>query len=148
MNLSLTARITAMHFICPKCDRPLTKENSWHYCKKISIDDLFQNKPVALVNIFDKLFAEVGSWKGVSASATKNCIVFITTKTFLVVKVMKNELDIKFELPEENDEFPIYKKQVYGKKIEHYIRLRDEEDLDGDVFRFIKQSYQLMKSEK
>lgn len=135
-----------MHFICPKCDRPLTKENSWHYCKKISIDELFKNKPATLVSVFDKLFAEVVSWEGVSASATKNCIVFITTKTFLVVKMMKNELDVKFVLPHESDAFPIYKKQTYGKKTEHYIRLRDEEDLDSDVFRFIKQSYQLVKT--
>ena len=135
-----------MPFVCPKCDRPLTKENSWHYCKKISIDDLLKNKPAELVTVFDKLMAEVGSWEGVSASATKACIVFITFKTFLVVKVMKNELDLKFVLPEENDEFPIYKKQVYGKKVEHYIRLRDEEDLDSDVFRLIRQSYELAKA--
>ena len=134
-----------MPFVCPKCDRPLTKVNSWHYCKKISIDDLLKNKPAQLVTVFDKLFAEVGSWEGVSASATKACIVFITSKTFLVVKVMKNELDLKFVLPEESDEFPIYKKQAYGKKVEHYIRLRDAEDLDSDVFRLIKQSHKLAK---
>ena len=135
-----------MPFVCPKCDRPLTKENSWHYCKKISIDDLLKNKPVELVTVVDKLFAEVKSWEGVSASATKACIVFITSKTFLVVKLMKNELDLKFVLPAESDEFPIYKKMAYGKKIEHYIRLRDEDDLDIDVFRLIRQSYELQKS--
>src|ERR671913_1941465 len=128
-----------MPFVCPKCDRPLTKENSWHYCKKISIDDLLKNKPSELVAVFDKLMAEVGSWEGVSASATKACIGFITSKTFLVVKVMKNELDLKFVLPKESDEFPIYKKQVYEKKVEHFIRLRDEGDLDSDVFRLIRQ---------
>ena len=135
-----------MHFVCPKCDRPLTKENSWHYCKKVSIDDLLQNKPASLVLAFDKLFAEVGNWPDVSASATKSCIVFITSKTFLVVKVMKSELDLKFVLPEENDEFPIYKRQAYGRKLEHYIRIQDESDVDRDVFRFIKQSYELLKN--
>ena len=113
-----------MHFICPKCDRPLTKANSWHYCQKIAIDDLFKGKSHELAVVFDKLLAEVTSWQGVSASATKSCVVFITTKTFLVVKVMKHELDLKFTLPEETDEFPIYKRQAYGKKLEHYIRLR------------------------
>jgi hypothetical protein len=132
-----------MHFICPKCDRPLTKANSWHYCKKISIDDLLQGKPPELIAVFDKLMAEVGRWPGVSASATKSCIVFIANKTFMVVKVMKRELDLKFVLPEESDEFPIYKRQSYGKKLEHYIRLREEEDLDGDVFRLLRKSYEM-----
>jgi hypothetical protein len=134
-----------MHFICPKCDRPLTKANSWHYCEKISVNDLLKGKPTELVTAFDKLLSEVTSWPSVSASATKNCIVFIAAKTFLVVRVMKQELDLKFVLPDETDEFPIYKRQAYGKKLEHYIRLRDEEDLDGDVFRLIQKAYEMMK---
>lgn len=131
-----------MHFVCPKCERPLTKANSWHYCKKVSFNDLLAGKPPELVNVFDKLLVEITGWPGVSASATKSCVVFIATKTFLVVKVMKQELDLKFVLPQESDEFPIYKKQAYGKKLEHFIRLRDVEDLDGDVFRLLKMSYQ------
>ena len=82
-------------------------------------------------------------WEGVSASATKSCIVFIAAKTFLVIKVMKNELDLKFVLPHQSEDFPIYKTAAYGKKIEHYIRLADEDDLDKDVLRFIRQSYYL-----
>lgn len=134
-----------MHFVCPKCDRPLTKPNSWHYCKKTSIDDLFVKKPEELKLLFQKLFSEVKKWEGVSASASKTCIVFIAAKTFLVVKVMKTVLDLKFVLPEECDDFPIYKRAAYGKKLEHYIRLSDADDLDGDVFRLIQKSYELMK---
>lgn len=134
-----------MHFICPKCSRPLTKENSWHYCRQIPIDSLFTGKPKEVVAVFDKLLAEVSSWEGVSASATKTCVVFIAAKTFLVVKVMKSELDLKFVLPADSDDFPIYKRAAYGKKSEHYIRLRDVDDLDGDVFRLLHQSYQMMK---
>lgn len=134
-----------MHFICPVCERPLTREKSWHYCQKIDIGSLFDGKPKELTLLFDKLLTEVGSWDGVSASATKNCIVFIAAKTFLVVRVMKKELDLKFVLPEECDDFPIYKKAAYGNKLEHYIRLGDAADLDTDVFRLIQQSYELMK---
>ncbi len=135
-----------MLFTCPKCDRPLTKKNSWHYCKKTSIDSLFEGKSPELKLLFDKLLAEVGSWESVNASASKTCIVFITSKTFLVVKVMKRELDLKFVLPEEMDAFPVYKIAKYGNKTEHYIRLGSEEDLDRDVFNMIHQSYDLMKA--
>lgn len=58
---------------------------------------------------------------------------------------MKQELDLKFILPEETDEFPTYKKQAHGKKLEHYIRLRDEEDLDGDVVRLLRKAYDVMQ---
>ncbi|HEY0040694.1 MAG TPA: DUF5655 domain-containing protein [Flavisolibacter sp.] len=133
-----------MHFICPKCERPLSKLNSWHYCKKISIDDLFMSKPASLRALYNKLAKEMHAWEGVSFSATKSCIVFLSAKTFLVVKVMKNELDLKFPLPAECDEFPIYKRAAYGKKVEHHIRLRDEDDLDGDVFKLLHRAYQMV----
>lgn len=135
-----------MLFTCPKCDRPLTKKNSWHYCKKTDISSLFENKPPALKLLFDKLFAEVGTWEDVYASASKTCIVFIAAKTFLVVKVMKRELDLKFVLPKEMDAFPVYKIARYGNKTEHYTRLSSEEDLDADVLSMIHQSYELMKA--
>lgn len=134
-----------MLFTCENCDRPLTKKNSWHYCKKTDISSLFDGKSPELKLLFDKLMTEVSSWEGVQASASKTCIVFITTKTFLVVKVMKRELDLKFVLPEEMDAFPVYKIAKYGNKTEHYIRLGSEEDLDADVFSMIHQSYELMK---
>lgn len=134
-----------MQFTCPKCLRPLTKQNSWHYCQRISIADLFTGKPPELSETFAALLKEVGGWDGVSASATKTCVVFIAAKTFLVVKVMKRELDLKFVLPDERDDFPIYKRAAYGNKLEHYIRLASVDDLDGDVFRFIRESYELMK---
>lgn len=134
-----------MHFICPKCARPLTKQNSWHYCQKTNIKTLFENKPKELLAVFKKLQAQVGRWPGVSFSAAKTCVVFIAAKTFLVVKVMKQELDLKFVLPHETDAFPIYKQAKYGNKLEHYIRLREPADLDSDVLALLRQSYELMK---
>jgi predicted DNA-binding protein (MmcQ/YjbR family) len=134
-----------MPYTCPQCERPLTKKNSWHYCKRTTIDSLFEGKPPELKALFDKLLAVVGSWEGVAASASKTCIVFITTKTFLVVKVMKRELDLKFALPQDYNEFPVYKIANYGNKTEHYIRLSSEEELDAEVFGMIRQSYELMQ---
>ena len=134
-----------MHFTCPVCERPLTKKNSWHYCKKTDIATLFEGKPPELKRLFDKLLAEVKNWDGVQASASKTCIVFIAAKTFLVVKVMKRELDLKFVLPAEMDAFPIYKTARYGNKMEHYIRIAEVEDLDMDVLNMIHQSYEMMK---
>lgn len=89
------------------------------------------------------LLKEICSWPGVRASAAKTCVVFIHTKTFLIIKVMKSELDLKFVLDEETDEFPIYKRVSYGKKLEHYIRISDVGDIDASVWRFLKESYKL-----
>lgn len=85
-----------MHFNCPKYDRPLTKQKSWQYCKRIAFKSLLTGKPKELVAVFNKLLIKLGRWEGVSASSTKSCIVFIAAKTFLVLRLMKSEFDLKF----------------------------------------------------
>lgn len=108
------------------------------------MDSLFEGKNAELKKLFLKLQKKLKSWPGVQASATKTCVVFIASKTFLVVKVMKQELDLKFVLPHQTDAFPIYKQAKYGNKLEHYIRLRDAADLDNDVWWLLRQSYEMM----
>jgi hypothetical protein len=132
-----------MHFICPECDRPLPQGKRWHYCKKVEPGSLFTGKPLALITLFNKLAVEVGAWEGVSFSATKNCLVFIHAKTFLVIRVLKKEIDLWFTLPEETDDFPIYKKATYGKKTEYYIRLGEPDELDKDVFIMLRKAYDM-----
>ena len=132
-----------MSFTCPKCLRPLTRAHSWHYCKRLTYDDLFTGKSPALRQLFDDLLRRLLQWPGVRASASKTCIVFLHHKTFLVVKVMKTQLDLKFVLAAPSDEFPIYKHQAYGKKLEHYIRLSDASDVDETVWRLLRESYEL-----
>jgi hypothetical protein len=87
--------------------------------------------------------AAVIDWEAVSVSATKNCIVFVRKQTFLVVRPMKKELDIKFYLPTYSDEFPVYKSTAYSAKYETHIRLSAPEDIDSTVLKLIKISYDL-----
>lgn len=86
--------------VCPKCQRLLPRPKAWHYCAQIDIDSLFEGKSEALVYLFDKILADVFDWQGVAVSATKNCIVFVRHKTFLVIRPMKTQLDVKFYLSE------------------------------------------------
>ena len=85
-----------MSWTCPKCERRLKNANQWHSCVKQDIDSLFENKGGELIYVFDKLLLAVAEWPGVDISATKNCIVFVTSQTFLVVRPMKKLLNIKF----------------------------------------------------
>ena len=94
---------------CPKCERELKNPNQWHNCVKVSMDSLFEGKPEELVLVFDKLLSEIIDWENVAVSATKNCIVFVHNQTFLIIRPMKKQLDLKFYSEEEQEEFPIIK---------------------------------------
>lgn len=135
-----------MSWKCPKCERRLKNANQWHCCINQDIDNLFENKDANLVYIFDKILSYVYDFGDVEISATKNCIVFFKTQTFLVIRPMKTVLNIKFYLAEPFSGYPIYKTAVYGKQHEHHVRISSTEEVNDVLFKFIRQSHNLFNS--
>lgn len=131
-------------YTCPKCERELRNPKQWHNCIKVNIGDLFTGKAEELEFIFDKILAEIIEWDNVAVSATKNCIVFVHHQTFLIVRPMKKQLDLKFYTDLEQNVFPILKSTAYSGKFENHIRVASLEELTPLVYTLIKQSYKLL----
>lgn len=129
---------------CPTCERELKNPNQWHNCVKVSIDSLFEGKSDELVLVFDKLLSEIIEWENVAVSATKNCIVFVHNQTFLIIRPMKKQLDLKFYTATEQDEFPILKSIFYSGKYENHVRVSELAELNTTIFKQIKESYLLL----
>jgi hypothetical protein len=104
-------------------------------------EKLFEKKDAALFPLFKILNSRICKWRDVSASATQNCIVYVANGSFLIVKPMKNAIDLKFPLNESVDVFPVYKVVPWGKKVWHHIRLFDKDDLDAAVWSLLQQAY-------
>ena len=132
-----------MAWKCPQCERTLKNTNQWHCCLNQDIDNLFLGKPNELMFAFDKILSSVFDFENVEISATKNCVVFFKTQTFLVVKPMKKALDVKFYLSDPLNRFPIIKVGLYGKQHEHHVRISTLEEVNPQLFSFIKQSHDL-----
>ena len=129
--------------ICPLCKRSLRSASAWHYCKEVSIDDLFIHKPDEIVLAFDRLLEIVMDWHDIEISATKNCVVFVRNKTFLVAKPMTKFLEIKFysnELIEDDD---LYQCHLWSSKYEGIIRVVNENELINKFVNYFKSSYQI-----
>jgi len=133
-----------MSWICPKCERELKHENAWHNCVKVDLDSLFEGKSKELPFVFDTLLLEVMNWKGVVVSTTQNCIVFVHNKTFLIIRPMKKELDLKFYSKTEEESNLISKKIFHAGKYQNHIRVSSLDDITPGVLRFIKKSYELL----
>ena len=85
-----------------------------------------------LVYAFDKIRSCVVGPGGIEISATKNCVVFFETQTFLVIKSMRKLLNIKFYLQE-----PIINYKLLLSK-----------HLSETIYSFIKQSQESFNSHK
>ncbi|WPV01154.1 DUF5655 domain-containing protein [Mucilaginibacter sp. cycad4] len=133
-----------MSWTCPKCERELPKAEQRHYCARVSLDSLFKGRPAELVLVFDKILAEVADWESVLVGITPNCIVFTRRLTFLVIRPMKKELDIKFYSKVPHPEKPVLKSVASGNKFENHIRIALLDDLRPDLFTYLRESYQIL----
>ncbi|WEA01201.1 DUF5655 domain-containing protein [Mucilaginibacter sp. SJ] len=133
-----------MSWICPKCERELPKAEQRHYCARVSLDSLFKGRPAELVLVFDKILAEVADWEGVLVGTTPNCIVFTRRLTFLVIRPMKKELDIKFYSKTPHPGKPVLKSIASGNKFENHIRIALLDDLRPVLFTYLRESYQML----
>jgi len=133
-----------MSWICPKCERELPKPEQRHYCARVSLDSLFLGRPSELILLFDKVLAEVADWEDVLVGTTPNCIVFTRRLTFLVIRPMKKELDIKFYSKVAHPEKPVVKSVAWGNKFENHIRVSHLDDLRPALFGYIRESYEML----
>jgi hypothetical protein len=133
-----------MSWTCPKCERELLHVNQWHNCVKVSIDSLFEGRPPELVLVFDKILAEVAGWDDVLVSTSKNCIVFVHRRTFLVIRPMQKQLDVKFYSKTRIESPMIIKSYVHAGKCENNVRPALLTDLSPRLFELIRNSYILL----
>jgi Domain of unknown function (DUF5655) len=133
--------MTKEKHICPSCNRILRNPKAWHYCHEVNIDDLFMNKSDAILLAFDRLLQIVAEWKDVEMSATKNCVVFVNNKTFLVAKPLTKFLEIKFYANEHIEDDDLYKCHLWSSKYEGIIRIQNEIELKPKHFQYFKNSY-------
>jgi len=94
--------------------------------------------------VFDKLLAEVADWDSVLVGTTPNCIVFTRRLTFLVIRPMKKELDIKFYSKVAHPEKPVVKSVAWGNKFENHIRIAQLDDIRPALFKYIRGSYEML----
>lgn len=135
--------MTKEKIICPSCKRVLRAVNAYHYCKEVAIDDLFIKKSDEIILAFDRLLEQMATLKDVEISATKNCVVFVRNKTFVVAKPMTKFLEIKFYASEAIEDEDLYKCHLWNSKYEGIIRVKNESELKAKHFQYLKNSYSI-----
>ena len=130
-------------YTCPRCNRVLRKANAVHYCQKVEIDDLFIDKTDEIVLAFDKIYQQYLDREDVDISATKNCVVFLRNKTFLVIKPMKKWLEVKFFSDGVIEDDSLHKSFQHGKNYNCIVRFESEHEINQRYFEYFDASYEI-----
>ena len=127
---------------CPKCERQFKTTNQSHTCSKVSIDALFEGRPDELVLAFDRLLALVVDWEPISIGTAKHTIVLTNRKAWLIVKPMRQELDLKFYYPEAL-ESELFRRvaRAYNHKFAHHLRIRHPEEINEEMLALLRKGY-------
>src|ERR1051325_8132065 len=123
-----------MPWICPKCGRQFKHATNYHSCVRVNADSLFTGKNPNVKKVYDKILKETKKFGSVNVSPVQSGIMLKNVSTFLSMRLGKSWLDIDFALPQETNEFPIYKAFRYTKtKVVHYVRLESPKEVDKQL---------------
>ena len=126
---------------CPKCERMFKSTNQSHMCTTKTIDDLFEGKSDQLVLAFDALLVSVIDWQPCTVGPSTKTVVFTKEKAWLIVRPMRNALDLKIYHPTRIRHRYIIKTQDYGRTMAHHMRISKPEDVDDELLSLLRMGY-------
>ena len=133
---------------CPNCGRSFKNANQNHSCRLISKDALFVKRSPQLKSLYKKIVEIVQQFgKFREETVPPDVIFFKTRSTFLAVKVKKDHLDIEFFLDHLESAPPVSKYlQTSKHRVAHIVPIDNEKDIDGQLTKWLKDSYNLVNS--
>jgi hypothetical protein len=133
-----------MSWTCPTCGRKFKTERHYHSCEIYSLEDHLKKCKPEIKKLAEDLLREIKSWKNAQVTPLKSMILASGGANFFSLKAKKDHLDVEFILPDERNEFPVYKTMNYSKnKIVHYVKFDSAKELDGQLMGWIREAYEM-----
>lgn len=131
-------------WICPRCGHRFVNRNQWHSCRRYSLAQVFARSEPEVRRLFDRVRRMVGSVGPVHLQAYRDHVAFLVRVRFLGATPRRRWLDLGFWLPE-RDESPRFHKVETLTPTDHVhlLRIRDPDDLDGEVVAWIRRAYRV-----
>jgi hypothetical protein len=105
----------------------------------------FQNKPVVIKDIFNKLISVVKQIGKVNINVVSSAILLKKNTTYIEIKPRKEYLLIAFYLAGERKEFPVSRSlRISRQRVVHTIHLQHPGDIDDTVIGLLRESYSLI----
>jgi hypothetical protein len=127
---------------CPKCGARFVTANIWHSCGRYSLKMLFAKSEPNVRRLFRKLTRMVRSCGPSTMLPQKTRVVFMTRVRFVAVYPRKRALEIGIELSARHPHPHFHKIESYSRHVHgHYLRIENENQLDAQVKRWLRESY-------
>ncbi|NNG17841.1 MAG: hypothetical protein HKM89_15305 [Gemmatimonadales bacterium] len=135
------------NWTCPRCDRTFRRVNQRHACGLGNREKLLENRPPALVELYDRLEATVREFGPVEIVTRDRYALFRTTRIFADLTVMRDALRLVLHLGREVKARYVVKVVQGDKRVSHVTKLRTVTDLRV-VTPLLREAYELAESEE
>jgi hypothetical protein len=127
---------------CPKCGLQFEKKHQSHSCKLFPLEQHFKNKDKGKL-LYEKfelaIRREFGSLK---IESLECCIHFVSTFTFVAIKILKNKIRVDFTLTHEikNDRIKLVSHFSLNRYL-YYIDILAEDEINTELIEWIKEAH-------
>jgi len=133
-----------MEWTCPQCGRIFEKANQPHSCKKVPLDQHFNNKP-GVKYLFDHLLerinAEIGECQVISIPC---CIHLFGRYDFLAALPKRDRLEIRFTSEREMDHPRFHHCVPMSARVfKICLDVFKAEEIDEELMHWLQESYHL-----
>ena len=130
---------------CNLCKRTFKYTNQTHYCGDQTAGNFLAGKTEVALNLFDQLIAKFEEIGPVKLYATKSMIVIAADIRFAyVINLGKNFVDVVLPFKTLYEDNLCFRKIVPvpgGDDYNHHLRLMFPDDLNEEVFSYLKKAY-------
>ncbi|WP_316770757.1 DUF5655 domain-containing protein [Pedobacter frigiditerrae] len=130
---------------CPLCNRIFKNNHQSHFCADKSVGDFLTGKSdssLALFDYFISKFEEIGPIK---LYATKSMVVIAADIGFAyVINLGKSFVDVVLPFKELHEDNLCFRKMALvpgSNDYNHHLRIMYKEDINEEVFEFMKKAY-------
>ncbi len=131
-------------YTCPICHREFSKPQPKHWCTPETIDDILAKSSQEVVTAFDAVLVATADWTPNYIGAAKRAIVFAKDKAWLIARPARQWLDLTVTLEGRHPRPFVHRIRPHfsGKKLQHVIRIKGEEELTEAVLNYLKAAWE------
>jgi len=133
-----------IYWKCPNCGREFIKQNQFHPCVSISIDEHFKKKPPILKDTFNSLREKIKEFGQIRIDAVKTAINIGGKSHFSTVYVLKESIKLDFVLDRRiNSPRIIRVRGPTNNYFTYTIKIKKFPDVDDELISWLRASYNL-----
>jgi predicted transport protein len=136
-----------MSWKCPRCDRSFRRANQRHACGSGDASGLLENRPAALVRLYERLEATVRGFGDVEVVTRDRYALFRTTRIFADLTVMREALRVVIHLGRRSDEASFIKVGRDRNRFSHVALVQTAADLRR-IVPYLREAFALAASEE